>query len=197
MCFKSGFANENSAVRSVRAPGPLRDSTGFSYQEFSNLEKPLELKGDPFKAGDQNKVMYWAEFLQLEHAKPVAYYDHPFFGRWPAITRNEFGSGTLTYEGTYLSDALQQDVVRDALMNAHVPTPQALPQHLIEKSGANAYGKVVHYFLNYSSAPQSFAYDHPAGKDLLTGKSIVTSQWVELAAWDLAIIEENQSTTSQ
>src|SRR5208283_2712364 len=37
MTFKSGFANENSAVRWVRAPGPLREAAGFSYQEFSNL----------------------------------------------------------------------------------------------------------------------------------------------------------------
>ncbi len=111
MCFKSGFANENSAVRFVRAPGPLREATGFSYQEFSNLEKPLALRGDPFNAGGENKVRYWAEFLQLEHAKPLAYYDHPFFGRWPAITENEFGRGSLTYEGTVLSDDLQQKVV--------------------------------------------------------------------------------------
>ena len=49
MTFKSGFANENSAVRWVRAPGPLREAAGFSYQEFSNLEKPLALKGDPYQ----------------------------------------------------------------------------------------------------------------------------------------------------
>ena len=42
-----------------------------------------------------------------EHAKAIAFYDHPFFGKWPAITENSFGSGTLLYEGTYLSDALQ------------------------------------------------------------------------------------------
>ena len=197
MCFKSGFANENSAVRWVRAPGPLRDATGISYQEFSNLEKPLALKDDPFKAGDQNKVMYWAEFLQLEHAKAIASYDHPFFGRWPAITRNEFGTGTLTYEGTYLSDTLQQDVVHDALMDARIPMPSALPPHLIEKSGVNGDGKLLHYFLNYSSAPQSFTYDQPSGTDLLTNHSVATSQRVELAPWDLAIIEENQSTTSK
>ena len=52
MTFKSGFANENSAVRWVRAPGPLREAAGFSYQEFSNLEHPLALKGDPFHVGD-------------------------------------------------------------------------------------------------------------------------------------------------
>jgi beta-galactosidase len=42
-----------------------------------------------------------------EHAKAIAWYDHPFLGRWPAITENEFGAGTLLYEGTYLSDKLQ------------------------------------------------------------------------------------------
>ena len=191
MCFKSGFANENSAVRSQRAPGPLRDVTGISYQEFSNLEKPLALKGDPLKAGDDNKVMYWAEFLQLEHAKPIAYYDHSFFGRWPAITRNQFGSGTLTYEGTFVSDTLQQSIVRDVLANAHVATPKPLPVHVIEKSGVNGRGKVLHYFLNYSSSAQNFIYDLPPGLDLLTSNPITTSQSIELGPWDLAIVEEN------
>src|SRR5581483_4526485 len=101
MTFKSGFANENSAVRWVRAPGPLREAAGFSYQEFSNLEKALALKGDPYHAGQDNQVSYWAEFLMPEHAKAVAMYDHPFFGKWPAITENEYGKGTLLYEGTY------------------------------------------------------------------------------------------------
>ena len=35
-------------------PGPLREAAGFSYQEFSSLEKPLALKGDPFGAGAEN-----------------------------------------------------------------------------------------------------------------------------------------------
>ncbi len=55
MTFKSGFANENSAVRWVRAPGPLREAAGFSYQEFSNLEHPLALKDDPFHAATPTK----------------------------------------------------------------------------------------------------------------------------------------------
>jgi len=42
------------------------------------------------------------DFLTLipDTAKPLAYYDHPFFAKYPAITRNAFGKGTLTYEGT-------------------------------------------------------------------------------------------------
>ena len=53
-----------------------------------------------------------------EHAKALAYYDHPFFGKWPAITENQFGAGMLLYEGTYLSDALQTAVLKHALEEA-------------------------------------------------------------------------------
>ncbi len=192
MTFKSGFANENSAVRWVMAPGPLREAAGFSYQEFSNLEKPLPLKVDPLKAGDENKVMYWAEFLKLEHAQPIAFYDHPFFGRWPAIVRNEYGKGTLTYEGTFLSDGLQHKVVLDAIKNAHIQqlSQHDLPAKVHEKDGVNGLGKRVHYYLNYSSDPQAFNYGHAAGVDLLSGKPAAPSQSITLEPWDLAIIEE-------
>jgi beta-galactosidase len=193
MCFKSGFANENSAVRWVRAPGPLREAAGFNYQEFSNLEKPLALKGDGLPTGAANQAMYWAEFLQLEHAKPLATYDHPFFGKWPAITRNEFGRGTLTYEGTFLSNELQQHIVLDALKDAGIsPTESRLPSTVREKSGVNGYGKHLHYFLNYSSAPETFVYNGPAGADLLTGAAVHPAQTVSLAPWDLVIVEEQQ-----
>ena len=56
LAFKSGFTNEYSTVRWTRMPGPLREAAGFSYQEFSTLKRPLPLKGDPFQAGDQNRV---------------------------------------------------------------------------------------------------------------------------------------------
>lgn len=193
MCFKSGFANENSAVRWVMAPGPLREAAGFSYQEFSNLEKPLALKDDPFKTGEENRVSHWAEFLKLDHAKPLAFYDHPFFGKWPAITRNEFGSGTLTYEGTMLTDKLQEQVMLTALADAHIAAnPNQLPAPVREKSGINGKGNKLHYFFNYSSDKQSFTYNQKPGTDLLTGKSIATAQSVDLAPWDLVILEENK-----
>jgi beta-galactosidase len=194
MTFKSGFANENSAVRWERAPGALREAAGFTYQEFSNLEKPLALKADPFHVGaEDNKVTTWAEFLQLTSAKPLATYDHPFFGRWPAITRNKFGSGTLTYEGTMLSDKLQRAVVLDSLRDAGLTVSEtALPANVRLKSGTNGAGKKIHYFLNYSNAPSNFRYTFAAGHDLLTGKTSTSGATVQLAPWDLAIMEEDR-----
>jgi beta-galactosidase len=195
MTFKSGFANENSAVRWERAPGPLREAAGFTYQEFSSLEKPLALNGDPFQVGDENRVNTWAEFLQLETAKPLASYDHSFFRRWPAITANQFGAGTLTYEGTALSDKLQQAVVLDVLRQAGLTGPdQQLPATVRVKHGVSHSGQNLHYYLNYSSAQAVVNYTYAAGTDLLTGNAFSTGQQATIAPWDLLIVEEKAQT---
>jgi beta-galactosidase len=196
MTFKSGFANENSGVRWVRTPGPLREAAGFSYQEFSNLEHPLALKGDPFHVGAANEVQYWAEFLMPEHAKAIAYYDHPFFGKWPAITENQFGSGMLLYEGTYLSDALQTAVLKRAVEKAGLSSPdEQLPAAVHAQHGVNRFGKRLHYYFNYSGSEVKFTYNYGAGTNLLDSKPVAEAEMLTLAAWDLAIIEQSAVET--
>ena len=191
MTFKSGFANENSAVRWVRAPGPLREAAGFSYQEFSNLEHPLALKDDPFHAGEGNKVSYWAEFLMPEHAKALAYYDHPFFGKWPAITENQFGTGALLYEGTYLSGALQTAVLKRALEEARLTGPdQQEPGAVHVTHGVNRMGRRVHYYFNYSAGEVKANYAYGPGTNLLDGKTVSKADALTLKPWDVAIVEE-------
>jgi len=192
MTFKSGFTNENTYVRPTMAPGPLREALGFHYQEFSNLAQPLTLKGDPFQAGADNKVQYWAEFLQLDTAKAVAYYDHHFFGRWPAITTNDYGAGKVIYEGTYLSDKLQKAVLQSALQDAGLAGPdQQLPPSVKTRSGTNNFKRPVHYYFNYSGAETSFSYARKGGTDLLTGKRVASADKLTLGPWELAIIEED------
>jgi beta-galactosidase len=191
MAFKSGFCNEYSTVRWDMAPGPLREATGFHYQEFSSLRQPLALKGDPFHAGNENKVSEWAEMLIPDTAKALAYYDHPFFGQYPAITRNASGKGTLTYEGTVLSEKLQEQVLLSVLQQAGLTGPdQSLPPSVRVKHGQNRKGKTLHYFLNYSNAAQNFSYTYGAGVDLLTQSPIARGQMVTLKPWDAAILEE-------
>ena len=191
MSFKSGFTNEYDTVRWTMAPGPLREAAGFHYQEFSNLKHPVALKDDPFHAGDANKVSDWAEMLIPDTAQPVAYYDHPFFGKYPAVTRNHFGKGTFTYEGTVLSDTLQESLLAQELQSAGLAGPdQSLPAPVRVKHGTNRSGKTLHYYLNYSSSPQTFAYAYGAGSDLLTQTAVAHSQQLSLKPWDVAIVEE-------
>ena len=189
MAFKSGFCDENSTVRSSLAPGPLRETAGFYYQEFSNLTKPLALKNDPFKAGAENKVSLWAELLIPEKTKTLAAYDHPFFGKYPAVTRNVYGKGILTYEGTVVSEAIQEKIVADTLKGAGIDLfDSTLPPGIKVKHAWTADGRPVHFFYNFSAEPKTFAYRYENGTDLLRGKSMAKDQNLTLAPWDLAII---------
>src|SRR5260370_13814298 len=123
--------------------------------------------------------------------KALAYYDHPFFGKYPAMTRNTFGKGTLTYEGTGLSDKLQQIVVLDVLKKAGVTGPdQDLPATVRVKHGSNRSGKTLHYYLNYSNDPQTFSYAYGSGVDLLTQTAVDRGKQLTLKPWDAAIIAE-------
>lgn len=191
MAFKSGFCNEYSTVRWNMAPGPLREAAGFHYQEFSSLRRPLALKNDPFHVGSENKVSEWAEMLILDTAKGLANYDHPFLGNYPAITQNVYGKGTLTYEGTVLTDKLQEQVLLGVLQEAGLTgSDQSLPSSVRVKHGQNRKGKTLHYFLNYSSDAQDFSYAYGAGADLLTQSALARGQRITLKPWDAAIVEE-------
>jgi len=191
MSLKSGFANEYSTIRWTMAPGPLRQAAGFRYQEFSSLKAPLALKGDPFKVGAENTVSAWAEFLIPEGATPLAHYDHPFFGRYPAITRNSHGKGTLTYQGTVLTGALQKALLLDVAKLAGLTGPdQQLPPGVRVKHATTAAGKKVHFYLNYSGSEARLTYGYGGGVDLLSSGAVAANASLTLAPWDLAIVEE-------
>jgi beta-galactosidase len=199
MTFKSGFTNGNGAVRWELAPGPLRAAAGFTYQEYSNLKKPLPLRGDPFHvSAAENQVGTWAEFLQLTTAKALSYYDDPFFGRWPAITRNHFGSGTLTYEGTVLSDKLQDAVMLNELRLCGLTGPdQDLSPGLHVSHGVNDYNRRIHYYLNYSSSPAIFTYTYADARDLLTGHIMAAGSKESVGPWGLIIAEEDRQIVAE
>jgi beta-galactosidase len=190
MAFKSGFTNEFSTVREVMAPGPLRSATGFHYQEFTNLPEPERLTPDPYGVGEQNKGAIWEEFLMPDTADVVAWFDDSYW-KFPAITRNRYGNGVLTYEGTVVSDALQREILRDTLKRSGLTGPdQNLPPTVKVRHGHNMQGKLLHYYLNFSGEEQSFAYPYGNGSDLLTDTSVRDGQALKLKPWDLAIVAE-------
>jgi beta-galactosidase len=190
MAFKSGFTDQYSTVRDVMAPGPLLGAAGFHYQEFTNLAEPERLTPDPYRLGDQNRGSVWQEFLIPDTAEVIASFDDPYW-RFPALTRNSYGRGTLTYEATAVTDALQREIVRDVLNRAGLTGPdQKLPANVKVRHGRNQNGKLLHYYFNFSGEQQSISYLYKDGSDLLTDKPLLRGQQLRLAPWDLAIIAE-------
>jgi beta-galactosidase len=184
---KSGFTDQNVQVRASRMPGPLRESTGVSYQLFTNIGH-LSLRGEGM-AG--NEVHDWAEMLVPGTATVLAGYDHPYWGKYAAITRHVYGKGSVTYLGTIPSKALLHKILAAAVSAAGVRTvDQELAWPLVVKSGVNRYGRAVHYYFNYSGSTQTFVYPYTDAADLLSGKERVNGETVTLEPWGLVVLEE-------
>jgi beta-galactosidase len=189
--FKSGFTDEHVKVRTTPQPGIIHEACGIRYSMFVE-PKSVSLKGDPFGVGSEhNTVETWMELITPTTAEVLAFYDHPHWGKYAAVTCNRYGKGTATYIGCLTSAAVMSKILETAVKKAGLwGTDQQIRFPLIVKSGVNEQGKTVRYYFNYSDAPQSFRYPHAAGKELLTGDDVKQGQQMELTRWGVMIIEE-------
>ncbi len=189
--FKSGFSDENVKVRSSIQPGIINEACGVSYSQFT-LPNNVALKNDPYEVGvAQNKVHTWMELLSPTTAKVLAYYDHPVWGNYAAITQNDYGKGTATYIGCMTTAALNEKILKQALQKANLwSADQTLSFPIITKSGINTQGKKVHYYFNYAPLPHPIPYPHKKGKELLSNTSVAQNSTLNLEAWEVKIVEE-------
>ena len=124
-------------------------------------------------------------------AEVLASYDHPHWGQYAAITRNQYGAGTATYIGCMTSGAIMARVLEQAVKVAGLwGADQELSFPLITRWGVNEAGKVVHYYFNYGDDPQLFRYPHENGTELLSDAPVRQGDVWPIDPWGVVIIEE-------
>jgi beta-galactosidase len=190
--FKSGFTDEDVKVRATRQPGLIHEACGITYSMFVE-PKQVRLKDDPFQVGEeQNVIEAWMELITPTTANVLAYYDHPHWGSYAAITQNRYGNGMATYMGCLPSAAIMYKILEQAVKDAGLwGADQQLSFPLITKSGTNQSGNVIRYYFNYSDQANNFTYTQPKGRNLLLDEPIENGQKLEIDRWGLIIIEEN------
>ena len=191
--FKSGFSDENVRVRYAQQPGGIAVAAGVTYEQFV-LPKGVSLEGDPYKVGaTANEAKWWMELLTPTTAKVLAMYHHPVWGKYAAVTRNDFGKGDVEYVGFMPSEALTGKIMEEAVKHAGVWGVQQQNQFpAVVRSGMLANGHAVHYLLNFTAAPVSLPYGFAGGTELLSGKKVDGGGKVELGAWGVGIVEEQR-----
>ncbi|MBW7458579.1 beta-galactosidase, partial [Paenibacillus sepulcri] len=189
--FKSGFADEDVKVRTTAQPGMIGEACGISYSMFAEPRK-VGLRDDPYQVGEEDNVIEaWMELITPHSAEVLAYYDHPHWGEYAAITRNHYGKGSATYIGCLPSPALTAKLLEQAVREAGLwSVEQQLAFPLIIKSGMNELGRRIRYIFNYSDQPASFNSPFADAQELLSGKPVESGQELTLDRWGFAILEE-------
>lgn len=189
--FKSGFSDENVKVRYATQPGAISEAAGVSYQLFTTPEN-VSLDGDPFGVGEaDNKARWWMEMLHPTTAKVVARYKHPSWPADAAMTRNTWGKGEVSYIGFMPSDAMIEKILAGEVERAGVePAIAGVRFPLIVRSGTLRNGHAIRYIFNYSATPRQLTLTR-AGTELLQEGKVASGRKIDLAAWGVAIVEEN------
>ncbi|QDH21907.1 beta-galactosidase [Saccharibacillus brassicae] len=195
--FKSGFANADVQVRTGAQPGLIERSCGVNYQLFAEPNKAsVRFAGGGFEdlGAAEKEVGTWMELLTPTTAEVLARYDHPEWDGYAAITTNRFGEGTATYVGFLPTEGLLLRLFERVLREAGLwGEDQKLKFPLVVKSGVNAAGCRVRYFLNYSGEPAGLRYGYRDGRELVSGEDVRHGQMLNLPAWGFAIVEDRES----
>ena len=190
--FRSGFCDENVKVRTSHQPGIIRKACGIYYSQFVEA-KTTSLISDELNSGKAPvKLTSWMELITPGTAEVLAYYDHPHWGKYAAITQNSYGKGTASYIGCMPEDKIIDRVLERVIKNAGLwGADQQIAFPLITKSGINEAGKKLHYYFNYSPNTMSFSYPFGDGVELLADKLVNKDETIEIEPWGVCIIEEN------
>ncbi|MFJ9084052.1 beta-galactosidase [Streptomyces sp. NPDC102384] len=185
---RTAYADEEARARTDAQPARLAEAAGVTYDEFSNLSAPLTVHGtDAFPLEADAQALHWADGLTPTDAQALASYEHPHFGRWPAITTRAYGAGRVTYVGTVPDPALGR-----ALFDWAAPDPETAwrPEapSATTTSATARDGRRVRFLHNWSWEPQTFTAPE-AVRDVLTGEAHERGGDITLGAWDVRVLE--------
>jgi beta-galactosidase len=188
---RTGYADEQGRARTDRMPARLAEAAGVWYDEFSNLRTPVAVHADPrqLPGAGGGAATRWIDGLTVDGAEVLATYQHPHFGRWPAVTSRAAGRGRITYVGTVPDLRLAQAVLRWA-GNGHAGTWAHLPAGVTCTSATAADGRRVRFVHNWSFEPVGVTTPVDC-HDVLTGKPVPAGSDLHLTAWDVRILAED------
>jgi beta-galactosidase len=182
---RTAYADHEARARHEPAPARLVEAAGVWYDEFSNLTHDIPLvPGGPLRLRDGAVATRWVDGLTVVDADVLAEYDHPHFGRWPAITTRRHGEGRITSVGTVPGRELAQ-----ALTRWLAPSPTSgwrdLPASVTTTTGTAPDGRRVHVVHNWNWEPAQVQAP-TALSDALTGESVPAT--LDLGPWDVRIL---------
>jgi beta-galactosidase len=187
--IRTAYGDTEGRARLEVKPAQLADAARVSYQEFSNLNKPLALRpGDgELRLGADGHATRWVDGLIPDGADVLAGYVHPHFGRFAAVTTTPHGAGRITTVGTLPDQAMARDLVRWLVPDPHGEW-QDLPDSVTLSSATTRDGGRLHVVHNWSWAPLRIATPKRV-RDVLDPDAEPVEA-LDLGAWDVRVVLE-------
>lgn len=191
--IRTGYADADACARHERAPARLWRAAGAWYDEYSNLGADLPVRaaeGSSLAVPAGARATCWVDGLTLEGAQALAEYEHPHFGRWPAVATHTCGAGRVTTVGTVPDLALSRALARWLLDGLGQERPwDSRPASVTVTSARSRDGGRLRFVSNWSWQPAELALPGDV-EDVLSGERLGAGSALGLGAWDVRVLRE-------
>ncbi len=203
--FRSGFSDEQLKIYADTQPHILHECLGLHYDQFTYPENvTIQLSADKFAnttsaVKEENTVSeltgtakHWMDMVICDTAKSLVNYTHPAWGKYSAVSQNNFGNGSTLYFSTMFEDELLETILRNYLET--IPTFKKMLEEntaafpVIIKRGINDFGKEVRFYFNYSGNEENVLHTAFDGINLLTNEKVPAGTTLTLAPWGTLIL---------
>jgi beta-galactosidase len=185
---RTAYGDEEGRARLEVKPAHLAKVAGVRYQEFSNLSEPLPVvaETDVINLSEGAKAIGWIDMLMSDGAKVIVSYEHPHFGRFPAIVSSEHGHGRITTVGTVPNPAFAADLVRWLASPPQTEMWGGLPESVTVYRATNSAGERIHVVHNWSWTPVRVTLPRDMSDVLANGGNLISD--LELGPWDVRVV---------
>ena len=119
-----------------------------------------------------------------------ARYEHPHYGRWPAITTRKAGEGRVTYVGTVPDHDTAAALLEWAVdVGSGTPSWSRATETQTISTSTNGAGERIHVLHNWSWETSVLVLPE-AVRDVVSGETFAGGAELELGAWDVRTVVE-------
>jgi beta-galactosidase len=190
---RTGYADPEGRARNEIAPARMSEAAGSWYDEFSNLIHPVPVRsaaGSGLVLPEGAMATRWADGLQLSGADALAHYEHPHFGRWPAVTTRGHGAGRITCVGTVPNPSMARALFEWLSAATAGPTWPGLPASVTATSAVSPTGPRLHFVHNWGWQAAQIRVPRSL-RDVLSDAELNEGTMLDLDAWDVRVLVEN------
>lgn len=124
---RSGVKNEYNTCVMEQLPTVYQSLTGTVVEEYNPIGydvNHITMNGETYE------VTQWCDILKPQTAEAIAEYSDDFYAGKAAVTRNQYGNGTVYYVGVVGRKVFYQDIVKKILEEKGIEHYDNLPENV-------------------------------------------------------------------
>jgi beta-galactosidase len=154
--FRAGIKDKNNNIHFKQTlPGHIREIAGVEIHETESLSSSqhVSIVGEGRYKGERSSCSVWRDMLSPTTAEVLYRYDDPFY-KEGAVTRNQYGEGTVYYVGCGIHEDVANEIASQIVNCQNIDFIES--DQDVEVYKREVDGEQFLFILNHSEEAKSF-----------------------------------------